>query len=267
MDVFKDIYLNYDDYLGPTDGTLSCVSLSRSYQTLSERTKSARKRCKRRFGGYAPFDYSLKSVVEGGLPVMLQSGTPLMYFVRYLLDEWATESLFFLDCLEQYFLNESNDRKQRQKLFDAMQSLFIEQNSLLQVHFPCNGKDTEEATLQSAQRQCLANLHDKFVEFKQDAWWERMLSEIGNMYTPYYPIRIRHQAIEHVLQFLEQHGTQRNDINDDGASDGATILQICHLAKKFVERKMGVKLAALELLPLPPRIQRTNGGDGLYGIL
>lgn len=97
---FDDIYLNQCHLF--SDNTLTHSTLPSDPSILSTRIFNSRLKLISLFRSLPPFDISLSNVETYGLGALLQSNVPLVYFLRYLLDHWAAENLYFFIDVEIY---------------------------------------------------------------------------------------------------------------------------------------------------------------------
>lgn len=97
---FDDIYLN-QCYLF-SENTLTHSILPADPSILSTRIFNSRLKLISLFRSSPPLDISISNIETYGLGAILQSNVPLVYFLRYLLDHWAAENLYFYIDVEIY---------------------------------------------------------------------------------------------------------------------------------------------------------------------
>jgi regulator of G protein signaling-like protein len=98
---FDDIYLHQCHLISPDD-TLTHSILPADPSLLSTRIFHSRLKVMSLFRSFPPLDISISNVEMYGLGALLQSNVPLVYFLRYLLDHWSTENLYFYMDVELY---------------------------------------------------------------------------------------------------------------------------------------------------------------------
>ncbi|KAI7885531.1 hypothetical protein K492DRAFT_102300, partial [Lichtheimia hyalospora FSU 10163] len=87
------------------------------------------------FGEQAPLDICIKEIQREGLKAMLQSKTPLCYFLYHLLQEYSSENLFFFIEVEQYESFQYTTFLQQLATAQHIHSTYLTHNSHFEVNF------------------------------------------------------------------------------------------------------------------------------------
>lgn len=188
FDHFDAIYL-YHDYLPALDDTLSHDTLPSGYTSLCHRMRSSREKLARFFGcSWPPYDLSLRVIERYGLAALLQSNVPLVYFLRYLLDQWAAENLFFYCDVENFEQAEHSNAHNRAIAAQRIYDTFIRRDAIFEVNLVAHDDQRRHRAMlhgdagcfEEAKEQALLILVHRFEGFKASEFYQEMLSNIGN---------------------------------------------------------------------------------------
>ncbi|KAI7901855.1 RGS domain-containing protein [Cokeromyces recurvatus] len=140
------------------------------------------------FGEYAPHDICIKEIQKEGLKAILQSKTPLCYFLYHLLQEYCSENLFFFIELEQYesftYTSTSQQMTSAQHIFNT----YLTKNSYFEVNLDekdrrkiiqALGEKDVKNCFDSAKRAVYSLLESSYMQFQNTDIFQEMIQNCG----------------------------------------------------------------------------------------
>ncbi|RKP08813.1 hypothetical protein THASP1DRAFT_15115, partial [Thamnocephalis sphaerospora] len=108
--------------------------LASSIVSPDDRTIRSARKLAEFFGDLPPADVSVGEIERDGLCAMLRARVPLCYFLRFLLDEFSSENLFFYLEIEQYESFPFTTDRERRAAANDIYRMYLSQDSQLEVN-------------------------------------------------------------------------------------------------------------------------------------
>ncbi|KAG2206016.1 hypothetical protein INT47_005334 [Mucor saturninus] len=168
------------------------------------------------FGEFAPHDICIKEIRKEGLKAILESKSPLCYFLFHLLQEYSSENLFFFIELEQYesftYASLGQQLATAQHIFNT----YLTRNSYFEVNLDDKvrrsvteslDKKDAKSCFDGAKRAVYSLLESSFVRFQNTETFQDMVDECGEL-TTHYDDKSRRAAVNRLLIYIEEQHTK-----------------------------------------------------------
>ncbi|KAJ3365283.1 hypothetical protein GGF32_009788 [Allomyces javanicus] len=177
------------------------------------------------FGETPPGDVPLAAIAASGLPAMLNARLPLCYFLAALLDEYASENLFFVLEVERYEASPFPDPHAHLRAAFAVFETYLGRGSQLEVNVAGRARQTvltditrfaaagrtghgDAAGLRNvfapAKTAVLALLDASYTKFARSPRFEQMHRDLGDAET--YSADARKAALAVLAEYLKRNG-------------------------------------------------------------
>ncbi|KAJ3374043.1 hypothetical protein GGF31_008259 [Allomyces arbusculus] len=177
------------------------------------------------FGETPPGDVPLAAITASGLPAMLNARLPLCYFLAALLDEYASENLFFVLEVERYEASPFPDPHAHLRAAFAVFETYLGRGSQLEVNVAGRARQTvltditrlaaagrtghgDAAGLRHvfapAKTAVLALLDASYTKFARSPRFEQMHRDLGDEET--YSADARTAALAVLAEYLKRNG-------------------------------------------------------------
>jgi hypothetical protein len=187
--------------------------LSAPEQMPQEREKRSVRKIAEFFGDTPPMDMSINEISRDGLEAMLRSRVPLCYFLKFLIEEFSSENLFFYLEIENYeSFPFTSDSERRAGAIDIYQ-MYLLQDSGLEVNlsercrmqvaskiYQSTSSEDLKHCFDAAKEAVTGLLEDSFMRFQNGPEWQRMEKELRH--TSLYAEPARQQAISRLLCYM-----------------------------------------------------------------
>ncbi|KAG1049583.1 hypothetical protein G6F55_012199 [Rhizopus delemar] len=139
---------------------------------------------------------SIKEIKQTGLKLLLQSMTPLGYFLYYLLTEYSSENLFFYLAVDSYQNHPFSSQVERCSIASRIASDYLSSSSELEVNLDDRiqrlvqkALEQQQSTLISsghefdaAKRHVFSLLNSSYHRFRMSSVWAIMESKCNELY-------------------------------------------------------------------------------------
>ncbi|KAI9315071.1 RGS domain-containing protein [Dichotomocladium elegans] len=208
-----------------------------AHASYKDRTAKSSQKLDRFFGAQAPHDTCIKEIRKEGLKAMLQSKTPLCYFLYHLLKEYSSENLFFFIEIEQYEAFDYASVVQQFATAQHICTMYLDHDSQFEVNVDDKVRRTVIDALRNKQMQgCFAVakravydlLESSYKRFLRADIFDLMVHDCGEL-TTHYDETSRRAAPQLLLQYLEQ---QYAIIYTNPHTDQAALLSASHQSSR-----------------------------------
>lgn len=244
--------------------SVSSIETSTSLESFNERANRTRKKLDRFFGEVTPLDVSLQDMDKHGLRALLSQGRiPLCYFLRFLLEEYACENLFFYMEVDHYESYNFSSRLEAAAAAQQIIDTYISPDSPYEVNLT---EKTRLVTLElaragdarslrrafsSPKAATLTLLEDGFLRFQASGWGRRMRDELPKS-SRIYDAATEARAVGLLLDWLRGKG-QGGWTGGFGQREAMTQ----ELVAEFCRSKFNVECS----VPLPSTGLNDGSGD------
>ncbi|KAI8367225.1 RGS domain-containing protein [Choanephora cucurbitarum] len=210
--------------LGPSAQILPSFDVHTLYKIRTTRTY---KKLTHFFGESAPHDICIKEIRKEGLKAILESKSPLCYFLYHLLQEFSSENLFFFIELEQFESFSYTSPGQQLETAQHIYNTYLSRNSYFEVNLDdkvrrsvteaLENKDAQHC-FDTAKRAVYALLESSYMRFQNTDTFEDMVNHCGELIT-FYDDEARLAAVNKLMSYVEQ---QQNRVYNTEGSNSMT---------------------------------------------
>ncbi|KNE71862.1 hypothetical protein AMAG_16293 [Allomyces macrogynus ATCC 38327] len=194
------------------------------------------------FGETPPGDVPLATITASGLPAMLNARLPLCYFLAALLEDYASENLFFVLEVERYEASPFSDPHAHLRAAFAVFETYLGRGSQLEVNVAGRARQTvlteitrlaaagrtghhgDAAGLRNvfapAKTAVLALLDASYTKFARSPRFEQMHRDLGDAET--YSAEARKAALAVLAEYLKRNGVLEEASVEPAQHAGAT---------------------------------------------
>ncbi|KAI8364410.1 RGS domain-containing protein [Blakeslea trispora] len=171
--------------LGPSAQVLPSFDVHTLYKIRTIRTY---KKLTHFFGENAPHDICIKEIRKEGLKAILESKSPLCYFLYHLLQEFSSENLFFFIELEQFESFSYTSPGQQLETAQHIYNTYLSRNSYFEVNLDDKVRRTVTEALENkdavhcfdtAKRAVYSLLESSYMRFQNTDIFEDMVTNCG----------------------------------------------------------------------------------------
>ncbi|KAI8087645.1 uncharacterized protein B0P05DRAFT_569593 [Gilbertella persicaria] len=199
--------------LGTSLQVLPSFDVHALYKIKTTRTY---KKLTRFFGENAPHDICIKEIRKEGLKAILESKSPLCYFLYHLLQEYSSENLFFFIELEQYESFTYTSAQQQLETAQHIYNTYLSRNSYFEVNLDDKVRRTVTEALEkkdahhcfdTAKRAVYSLLESSYMRFQNTDTFEDMVTNCGEL-TTFYDEQARMAAVSKLVSYIESQQTK-----------------------------------------------------------